>query len=85
MGDSTTGAPRTRNNNLAGYAIVCFMIGGPLLQVSLLMLSVLWMLPGSSVAGFVVMAAIGAIMVIAGIYFLISWFNSDKPQTSRFA
>jgi hypothetical protein len=85
MGETGPGQRRTRNNNLAGYAIVCFMIGGPLLQISIGFLPFIMMFPGSSIAGFIVMAAIGAIICIVGVYFLISWFNSDKPQMSRFA
>jgi hypothetical protein len=61
------------------------MIGGPLLQISIFMLPFIAMMPGASAAGFIAMAAIGAIIAIAGVYFLIAWFNSDKPQTSRFA
>jgi hypothetical protein len=68
--------PKKRNNNLAGYAIVCFIIGGPMLQISLVFLPFLWMFPGASTVGIIALLAIGVVFVIGGVYFLVQWFNS---------
>ncbi|MGQ4911950.1 MAG: hypothetical protein ACP6KW_07240 [Candidatus Thorarchaeota archaeon] len=69
--------PRRRNNNLAGYAIVCFMIGGPLIQMPLMLIPFMLMTPGANIGVFLMMLSFGVIVIVAGVYFLISWFNSD--------
>lgn len=56
-----------------------------MLQVSIGMLAFISILPGLSALPLILLAVIGGIITIIGVYFLVSWFNSDKPQTSRFA
>lgn len=70
--------PQKRNNNLAGYAIVCFIIGGPLLQFGMIFFPFMTMFPGAWAGPVFIMFAIGLVFVIAGVYFLVQWFNSGQ-------
>ncbi|TFF84807.1 hypothetical protein EU524_00175 [Candidatus Thorarchaeota archaeon] len=67
-----------RDNNLAGYAIVCFIICAPLIQLPLLFLPFMSVFPGGASSGFIIMLAIGIVFAIAGVYFLVKWFNSGS-------
>ncbi|RLI56989.1 MAG: hypothetical protein DRP09_04385 [Candidatus Thorarchaeota archaeon] len=58
---------RRRNNNLAGYAIVCFISGGPLIQMPLLMTPFMLMTPGANIGVFLMMLSFGVIVIMAGI------------------
>lgn len=70
--------PTKRNNNLAGYAIVCFIISAPLLQISLMFLPFMGMFTGAFGGGIIILVAIGSVFLIGGAYFLVQWFNSGK-------
>jgi hypothetical protein len=74
--DSYHTTPKKRNNNLAGYAILCLLIGGPLLQVSVIFLPFMVIFPVAFAGGIITLFALGIVFAVGGVYFLVQWWNS---------
>ncbi|TFG29571.1 hypothetical protein EU528_09585 [Candidatus Thorarchaeota archaeon] len=67
---------RGRNNNLLGGAIVCFMIGLPIMQILVFFIPLMALMPIVDPTFIVVLLVMGIIPTICGFYLMYKWYYS---------